>query len=642
MKEIYQTIFTRSQESVTLQRSILALSLAILMVSPHSANAQGPSLEKLQQLIDSFEEGGVESEQDVEAVDDIIWKLIQEFEEANNSDEDVNDQIESEVEESLDGNVEESSLNDVINNLIEEFESSQDSSVDEEESEDSLDNILTGLIEQFEQDLNADEQAEGDSAVEEDFSSDLDEGISDAVADEESSDAPVDSDVVDDNFSTEDPGNFEEQQVVDTAEETAETEVAAELEENLIGEAESEIVDVVEGAVVSDADTATTIEGPDAALGFGSANNATSSAVDETVDSAENREGTDDVRIHLGQWLVMAEPRAFLELAKEGYVFDAVTDLPSLGLKIAEVSAPASFDISVARAGIYDVIGSESAQVDLNHFYTAGDPGAVDTSMGILPRDAMPLPLSYTGRVVNIGMIDSSIDLDHPAFVRSNIEIKSFTRSKGDAANFHGTAIASLFVANTPEMVGLVPNSKLYSAAVFDLDEERGEVASTLSLVRSLDWLLEAQVDVINLSLTGPPNKLLEVALDKVTRSGIIVLAAAGNDGPMALPKYPAAYGSVVAVTAVDSRGRAFRMANRGGYLALAAPGVNLRHATPGGGYSASSGTSYAVPFVSSVAAVLKHAEGDGDVISKLYSSALDLGEPGHDEIYGYGLLRLQ
>jgi len=81
-------------------------------------------------------------------------------------------------------------------------------------------------------------------------------------------------------------------------------------------------------------------------------------------------------------------------------------------------------------------------------------------------------------------------------------------------------------------------------------------------------------------------------------------------------------------------------MANRGDYLALAAPGVNLKHAVAGGGYMASSGTSFAVPFVSTIAAMMRHNQPSEDVVARLYASALDLGEPGHDSIYGYGLLR--
>ena len=107
----------------------------------------------------------------------------------------------------------------------------------------------------------------------------------------------------------------------------------------------------------------------------------------------------------------------------------------------------------------------------------------------------------------------------------------------------------------------------------------------------------------------------------------------------MASPMYPAAYESVVAVTAVDGQGKVFRLANRGEYLDLAAPGVNLRHARAGGGYAASSGTSFAVPFAATAAARLKQISAEEDVIAYLFDGATDLGPPGRDEIYGHGLI---
>jgi subtilisin family serine protease len=104
---------------------------------------------------------------------------------------------------------------------------------------------------------------------------------------------------------------------------------------------------------------------------------------------------------------------------------------------------------------------------------------------------------------------------------------------------------------------------------------------------------------------------------------------------------YPAAYDTVVAVTAVDEGHQVFRLANRGQYLDIAAPGVGLLHAKAGGGYVASSGTSFAVPFAASAAASLLKRYPGADVMSLLYESAEDLGPPGRDEIYGYGLLRV-
>ncbi|MDA7585309.1 S8 family serine peptidase, partial [Luminiphilus sp.] len=362
--------------------------------------------------------------------------------------------------------------------------------------------------------------------------------------------------------------------------------------------------------------------------------------VDEVIDAIEVEIDVDARRIHQGQWLVMAEPKVFDELASEGYIFDEFTELPGLGLRLAEVAAPASFDISKTRDGIMDVVGDDRAEVDLNHIYTAGIPEPQSYEAGISPTDAMPFPLSLATMNLRIGIVDSAVDTDHPAFATAKISSRPFADAE-QLPNYHGTAIASIIAANAALLRGLAPESELFAAAVFEQDETRGEIASTVSLVRALDWLLSSQVDAINLSLAGPPNRLLEVALKRISEQGVMVLAAAGNGGPMARPQYPAAYASVVAVTAVDQRGRAFRLANRGDYLDLAAPGVNLRHAVAGGGYAASSGTSFAVPFAVTAAALMKHQEPDSDVIARLYAAATDIGPPGRDDIYGYGLLTL-
>jgi len=362
--------------------------------------------------------------------------------------------------------------------------------------------------------------------------------------------------------------------------------------------------------------------------------------IEEIVDNIESELEVDENRILKAQWLVMAEPTVFDELQVKGYLFDTVTELPALGLRLAEVAAPSTFDITSVRNGVLDVVGKDRAEVDLNHFYTAGAP--VSTSDGgVEPRAAMLLPSDLDDLDLRVGMIDSHVDTSHPALASSRIETRSFARPGADAPEFHGTAIASILAANSAEFRGLAPNAELFAASVFELDSKRGEVASTVSLIRALDWLLSTEVDVINISLAGPPNRLLEKALQRAADNRVVVMAAAGNGGPVARPMYPAAYDSVVAVTAVDATQQVFRLANRGEYLALAAPGVDLRHARAGGGYAASSGTSFAVPFAVTAAARLSRLRPQQDIITMLLESALDLGPPGRDTIYGYGLLTL-
>jgi subtilisin family serine protease len=123
---------------------------------------------------------------------------------------------------------------------------------------------------------------------------------------------------------------------------------------------------------------------------------------------------------------------------------------------------------------------------------------------------------------------------------------------------------------------------------------------------------------------------------------GVLVVAAVGNNGPAGEPLYPAAYESVVAVTAVDSANRIYRYANRGHHVTFAAPGVRIRIADADGGYDNETGTSMAAPYAAAVIArsVAAHiAPRIEDVLATLKAAAIDLGDKDFDRVYGYGLI---
>ena len=566
------------------------------------------------------------------------------------TEETVEDEVEAEIEESVVAAAEDSvaeSVEDevgtVVEDVVEEAVSDTTAAEVEEQiadsveqsAEDSAEQQVVESVDQVVEETAEEQVAEAvDQVVEETAEEQVAEAVDQVV--EETAEEQV-AEAVD--------------QVV---EETAEEQVAEVVEQSTAEAVEEEIADATASAV--EANVSDTSEGnleeliaqqleanavvAAEALAMERAEGRLSAEVDEVLDAIEAEIDIDARRIHQDQWLVMAEPKVFDELADEGYIFDEFTELPGLGLRLAEVAAPASFDISTTRDGIMDVVGSDRAEVDLNHIYTAGTPELQTDEAGILPLDAMAFPEALATMNLRIGIVDSAVDTDHPAFASAKISSRPFAAA-ANLPNYHGTAIASIIAANAVPFRGLAPEAELFAAAVFEQDDDRGEIASTVSLVRALDWLLSSEVDAINLSLAGPPNRLLEVALKRISEQGVMVLAAAGNGGPMARPQYPAAYTSVVAVTAVDQRGRAFRLANRGDYLDLAAPGVNLRHAVAGGGYASSSGTSFAVPFAVTAAALMKHQEPDSDVIARLYAAATDIGPPGRDDIYGYGLLTL-
>jgi len=437
-----------------------------------------------------------------------------------------------------------------------------------------------------------------------------------------------------------------ENAVQEVVEDTLEANLEESVEQVVAGTVESSVEDVIEESVEEDVaqnleqDLESSLEQEVEVQVADAVEEKLESEIDDILEGIESEFEIDEGRIHKDQWLVMAEPEVFDKLAEEGYLFATVTDLPGMGMRLAEVAAPSSFDITEVRQGVIDVVGKERAEVDLNHIYTAGTLVDSPPQEGISPRAAISFPEDIDQMSLRIGMIDSGVDMAHPAIKQASIHARSFVSEGAQVPEFHGTAIASIIAADTSDYKGLAPKAEVYAAAVFEQDRKRGEIASTVSLVRALDWLMSSGVDVVNVSLAGPPNRLLEAALARAEQGGVMILAAAGNGGPVAQPMYPAAYSSVVAVTAVDASGHVFRLANRGEYLDLAAPGVSLLHAKAGGGYSASSGTSFAVPFAATAAARLRQLLPGENVLEMLYDSAEDLGPPGRDEIYGYGLLR--
>src|SRR5690606_12108711 len=179
------------------------------------------------------------------------------------------------------------------------------------------------------------------------------------------------------------------------------------------------------------------------------------------------------------------------------------------------------------------------------------------------------------GRGLTIGMIDTAVDPAHPALSGARIETAAFL---GDSPSYgHGTAVAALLVGR-PDSAhpGLLPSARLFAADVFERDFIGQPRTEAHAIVRALEWLASKRVRVINMSFAGPDNPVLHEAVRRAVRRNVAIAAAGGNDGPSAGPAFPAAWDEAIAVTAVDASLRAYRRANRGSYLEIAAPGVGI------------------------------------------------------------------
>lgn len=245
-----------------------------------------------------------------------------------------------------------------------------------------------------------------------------------------------------------------------------------------------------------------------------------------------------------------------------------------------------------------------------------------------------------TGREVKVAVIDTTIDAQH-ADLKGAI-VKSFDAigEGGSEPDSHGTAVAGIIGARGLVM-GVAPDAKLLSVRAFYTDPDRSQpVTSSFILLKAFDWAVKAGADVANLSFSGPRDPAVERAISAMVQQGLILIAAAGNGGPEAKAAYPAAYADVIAVSAHDRADKRYAHANRGAYIALAAPGVDILVPAVGGTHAFMSGTSMAAAHVTGIVAlILERAErlNHSGILAVLKKTAEDLGEPGPDEDFGAG-----
>lgn len=249
------------------------------------------------------------------------------------------------------------------------------------------------------------------------------------------------------------------------------------------------------------------------------------------------------------------------------------------------------------------------------------------------------------GKGLKIGMIDTAVNTKHPALKDRKIIHRSFIKNKDrEGKSDHGNNVAVLLVGNEFQGLpgGLLPAATLYAGSFF---EERfdGRLRGNLSaMMKAMDWMVRREVPVINLSFAGSDNKVLRLIIKRALDKGVVFVAAAGNNGPKAAPAYPAANPSVLAVTAVDQRLVPYRFANRGSYIDFAAPGVEMRISASADGRLLS-GTSFATPFITSMVALeLRNGvPADSEALrKKLRGLAKDLGSPGRDDVFGWGMVQ--
>lgn len=286
------------------------------------------------------------------------------------------------------------------------------------------------------------------------------------------------------------------------------------------------------------------------------------------------------------------------DLARD-YQLTLVSDwsMPALGVRCflveiavdrsaAEVAARLAQDPRVESAQpqqLFQLVGHEDP-------YYALQTGAQQLDLDALHRMA-------TGKTIKVAQIDTGVDSSHPDLAGQFSVERNFVDESRPAPEVHGTAVAGIIAAKADNGVGIVgvaPGARLLSLrACWETADGRGALCSSFTLAKAMQFALVQRAQVINLSLTGPHDRLLERLLDSAARDGVILVAALGPDAP----GFPASHPAVIAV---GSSGAPVTYPG-----AVLAPGRDVLTTTPGASWGFFSGASFAAAHVSGLAALM-------------------------------------
>lgn len=255
-----------------------------------------------------------------------------------------------------------------------------------------------------------------------------------------------------------------------------------------------------------------------------------------------------------------------------------------------------------------------------------------------------------TGQGIRIAILDTGIDKEHEDLSKNFKGGYNFVDNNEDITdlNGHGSHVAGIIAAedNDIGVVGVAPDAHIYSVKVLDF----AATGSTSDMVSGVEWAVENNMQIINLSLGSNTDSIsFRRSVEKVYNNGILIVAAAGNNGNMMgngdSMDYPAKYNNVVSVGATDVNDNRAKFSSTGPSLEISAPGVDIPSTLPRNRYGTLSGTSMSSPHVSGVAALVMKANPgmtNTEVRIRLQITAQNIAKNGFlakKDWYGYGLV---
>jgi hypothetical protein len=284
--------------------------------------------------------------------------------------------------------------------------------------------------------------------------------------------------------------------------------------------------------------------------------------------------------------------------------------------------------------------------VQLNFRYVLQDQKSVsaegDPAQYALAKLRLPEAHALSrGANVTVAVIDSGIDVTHPELkdaIAESFDALGAKEGSKQGSHVHGTGIAGAIVSHA-RLMGSAPKARILAIRAFGA-AANGAESTSFVILKSLDFAASHGAQIVNMSFAGPKDPLLERGIQAAATKGMVLVAASGNAGPKSPPLYPAANPNVIAVSATDAHDRLFPASNRGGHIALSAPGVDIFLPAPDGKYQMTSGTSFSAAYISGLAALMMERNpqlAPAELRAILTRTARDLGAPGRDDLFGAG-----
>ncbi|MBA4492898.1 S8 family peptidase [Paenactinomyces guangxiensis] len=253
------------------------------------------------------------------------------------------------------------------------------------------------------------------------------------------------------------------------------------------------------------------------------------------------------------------------------------------------------------------------------------------------------------GKGIRVGVIDTGIDLNHPdlaANIKGGVNFLAPSGPPQDT-NGHGTHVAGIIGAinNHIGVVGVASKVSLYAIKV--LNSSGTGILS--NLIRGIEWGIQHRMHILNISIGGGKNiqPALVQAIRAAIRRGILIVAAAGNDGNPSgrgdTVEVPARHPSVIAVASLNKNNTRETYSATGNSIDISAPGTNILSTFSQKRYAVLKGTSMATAHVSGVLALLRQSfpsESPQKLKQILLRRAIDLPPKGFDPFTGAGLVQ--